>query len=120
MMRSLYMREHVGERFEAIISDVAPFGFFVSVTHPYVEGLVPISSLGDDFYEFDERRARLVGSRTRRSYQVGDTIEVLCVAVDVREGRITFELVNAPGLRSKGRRSRPDSARRSGPKRRRR
>lgn len=120
MMRTLYMRSHVGDRFKAVVSDVARFGLFVSVSHPYVEGLVPIRTLGKDYFEVDERRARLVGERTRTTYQVGDELEVICTAVDVRQGNITFELTGSKSLRDRSGAGRPTKARRSGPKRRRR
>ena len=94
MMRALYMAGNVGEEYDAMISDVARFGVFVSVEDPYVEGLVPIRSLGDEYFELDERRACLVGSRSSASYQIGDTLRVVCTAVDVKEGRINFEPVD--------------------------
>ncbi len=97
MMRALYMEPHVGEEFDALISDVARFGMFVSVTHPYVEGLVPIQTLGREFFEYDDRRSRLVGTRTRTVFQVGGTVRVRCVAVDVRQGNVNFELAEPVG-----------------------
>jgi ribonuclease R len=103
MMRALYMADRVGEEYDAMISDVARFGAFVSVEEPYVEGLVPIRSLGgSEFLELDDRRARLVGQRTGQSFQVGDSIKVICSSVDVKQGRINFEPAEAP--RSQGRR----------------
>ena len=91
MLRALYMVDHVGDEFDAIISDVMSFGVFVSIEEPYVEGLIPIRSLGDDYFIHDDRRSRLVGERSATSFQIGDPIRVVCVSVDTREGRINFE-----------------------------
>jgi ribonuclease R len=97
MMRALYMKDRIGEEYEAMISDVARFGVFVSIEDPYVEGLIHIRSLGREYFEHDERRQRLVGERSGTTFQLGDVIKVVCSSVDVKEGRINFDPIGVEG-----------------------
>jgi ribonuclease R len=92
-----YMEQHVGDVFEGTISAVTGFGLFVSLNDVYVEGLIHISNLNNDFYQFDQVKHRLVGERTRRTFRLGDTlwIQVMSVALDDR--KIDFGLATAPG-----------------------
>ncbi|TLN22457.1 ribonuclease R, partial [bacterium] len=70
-----FMAGKTGERFKGFITSVAPFGFFVELSQYFVEGLVHVSSLKDDFYHFDEARQLLIGERFRKSWSIGDEIE---------------------------------------------
>ncbi|MCB9506283.1 MAG: VacB/RNase II family 3'-5' exoribonuclease [Myxococcales bacterium] len=117
MLRALFMRDHVGETFDALISDVAPFGLFVVVEHPFVEGLVPIDSLGDDFFELDPRQTSLVGVRTRRRYRIGGAIEITCVSADVAEGKVTFSIRGVEPRRVRPGRAKAAAARSTKPPR---
>jgi ribonuclease R len=92
-----YMEQHVGDVFEGTISAVTGFGLFVSLNDVYVEGLIHISNLNNDFYQFDQVKHRLVGERTRRTFRLGDKlwIQVMSVALDDR--KIDFGLATAPG-----------------------
>ncbi len=91
-IRILYMKDRVGEVFEGVISHVTSFGFFVELSEVFVEGLVLISSLGDDYYRFEEERFRIMGRRTRKSYRVGDAVTVRVVMADVGSNRLHFEV----------------------------
>ncbi|HEB77193.1 MAG TPA: ribonuclease R [Methylothermaceae bacterium] len=88
-----YMRDKVGEEFEGVISAVTSFGFFVELKDIYVEGLVHISTLGQDFYHFDPLRHCLVGERTHIAYRIGDVVRVKVARVDLDERKIDLELV---------------------------
>ncbi|MRR08417.1 MAG: RNB domain-containing ribonuclease, partial [Deltaproteobacteria bacterium] len=91
-IRILYMKDKVGETFEGVISHVTSFGFFVELTGVFVEGLVLISSLTDDYYRFEEERYRIFGMRTRKSFRIGDPVHVKVILADVTSNRLHFEV----------------------------
>tara|TARA_B100000073_G_scaffold912_1_gene842 strand:- start:468 stop:2831 length:2364 start_codon:yes stop_codon:yes gene_type:complete len=76
-----------------VISGVQSYGFFVEIAPSMVEGLVHVSSLNDDWYEYRSRQNRLVGRRSRRVYQLGDSVEVKVLKVDVLRNQIDLEVV---------------------------
>ncbi|MGZ8191540.1 MAG: ribonuclease R [Methylococcaceae bacterium] len=88
-----YMMDKIGEEFTGIISAVTSFGFFVELAEIYVEGLVHISNLGQDYFHFDPTSHRLKGERTNTHYRLGDTVKVKVARVDLDEKKIDFELV---------------------------
>jgi len=110
-----FMADKVGERFDGFVSGVQSFGFFVELCEFFVEGLVHISSIGDDFYHFEEDLHRLVGEHRRRIFQVGDTVKVTVAKVDLDRRAIDFTLADldaSSGQRRPGRgRNRKQSAR---------
>jgi ribonuclease R len=81
--------------YPALVTDVRNFGFFVDVTGLGMSGLVPLSKVADDFYQFDQQRGQLVGRRTRRVIKLGDRIEVRIGKVDRYKKQVDFELVQA-------------------------
>jgi len=87
-----YMQQFVGEEFTARISSVLSFGFFVELPNT-VEGLVHISTIADDYYEFNDRNYTLKGTHTGRQYSIGDEVRVLLVKVDIDAVKIDFEIV---------------------------
>ncbi len=86
----LFLREREGEVFAGHISGVTDFGLFVRLDEISVDGMVHISELGDDYYQYDDRRHRLVGERTKRVWRLGDAIEVRLVRVDVESMQLQF------------------------------
>ncbi|MEW5923400.1 MAG: ribonuclease R [Candidatus Zixiibacteriota bacterium] len=88
-----YMARHIGEQFKGVISGVLNFGFFVRLNDLGVEGMVRVSTLGDDYYLFEERSYRLVGRRTGRVFRMGDAVEVGVLSVDKLKNDINFYLV---------------------------
>ncbi|MGR9116302.1 MAG: ribonuclease R [Gammaproteobacteria bacterium] len=88
-----YMKNKVGEEFKGIISAVTSFGFFVELTDIYVEGLVHISNLAQDYFHFDPTSHQLLGERSGVRYRLGDSVSVEVVRVDLDEKKIDFELV---------------------------
>lgn len=72
-----YMQQHVGEQFRGVISSVTNFGVFVELDEVLVEGLVHVRDMGDDYYEYDERRYTLRGLYTGKRYRPGDVVEVI-------------------------------------------
>jgi len=87
-----FMQDHVGEDYEGVISGVTGFGVFVELNEMYIEGLVHITALKNDYYQFDASGHRLTGERTRKTYRLGDTIKVKVVRVDLDEKKIDLEL----------------------------
>ncbi|NDH08986.1 MAG: ribonuclease R [Gammaproteobacteria bacterium] len=92
-LKCIYIKDKVGQTFPGTISAVTSFGLFVSITDIYVEGLVHVSSLKSDYYQFDAMRHRLVGERTNQIYHLGDPLTVLVARVDPDARKIDFELV---------------------------
>jgi ribonuclease R len=80
------------ERYPALVTDVRNFGFFVDVTGLAMSGLVPCSTMEDDFYVFDEARNQLVGRRTRRMIRLGDKLTVQVAKVDTFKKQVDFRL----------------------------
>jgi ribonuclease R len=90
-----FMERHLGDTFEGTIAGVRAFGFFVLLDDFFVEGLVHVSSLEDDYYEYVEERYALIGTRTRRQFRLGDRVRVQVASVDLEERRIDFALLEA-------------------------
>jgi ribonuclease R len=88
-----YMMDKIGEDFAGIISAVTSFGFFVELADIYVEGLVHISHLGQDFFHFDPTSHQLKGERTNTIFRLGDSVKVKVVRVDLDDKKIDFELI---------------------------
>lgn len=87
-----YMSDKLGQKFSGIISGVTSFGIFVELKDIYVEGLVHISALKNDYYHFDPVTHRLQGKRTGKVYRLGDPIKVLVAKVNVDDKQIDFDL----------------------------
>jgi len=96
-----YMMDKVGEEFSGIISAVTSFGFFVELAEIYVEGLVHISNLAQDYFHFDATSHQLRGERTGINYRLGDSVKVNVARVDLDEKKIDFELAQKQVIRDK-------------------
>lgn len=90
--KAQYMQQFIGDEFDARISSVLSFGFFVELPNT-VEGLVHISTLADDYYNFNDHDYTLTGSHSGRKFAIGDQIRVRLVSVDVDAAKIDFELI---------------------------
>jgi ribonuclease R len=93
--RIRFMRDKVGDVFDGVISGVSAFGFFVELKDIFVEGLVRVTSLHDDYYHYHEKRYCLVGERTHKTFRIGDEVKVRVDRVDVERRHIDFELVRS-------------------------
>jgi ribonuclease R len=87
-----FMLDRVGESYPGIITSVTSFGLFVELKDIYVEGLVHVTALGNDYYHFDPTRHRLMGERSNRIFRLGDEVTVKVVQVNLDERKIDFEL----------------------------
>ena len=92
-LKSWYMRERVGETYTGSISAVVPFGIFVVLDDLFVEGLVHVSELGSEYFQFNEPMHELRGERTGLRYRLADRVSVQVARVDLEARRIEFRLV---------------------------
>lgn len=95
-LKCYYMRDRIGEEFSGTIASVVPFGVFVALDSVYVEGLVHVSELGEDYFRFDGVKHEMLGERTGQRYRLGDRLFVRLVRADLETGRIDFVLAEPP------------------------
>lgn len=93
-IRVLFMKDKIGEEYDGIISHITSFGLFIELLDVFVEGLVLLNSLYDDYYNFEEDRFRLIGRKTRKIYRVGDKIRIRITLADVEKNQLHFSLIN--------------------------
>jgi ribonuclease R len=89
-----FMADKVGDEYEGYITGVAPFGLFVELVEHYVEGLIHISSMADDYYRFVEQQHILRGENTKKVYRLGDKVRVQVVRVDMERRQVDLGLVD--------------------------
>jgi ribonuclease R len=89
-LKCYYMRDHVGRTFSGSITGVVPFGLFVTLDEYFVDGLVHISELGRDYFQFDAARHMLLGERTGKRFRLADRMTVKLVRVDLETRKIDF------------------------------
>ena len=96
-----FMQDRVGEDFDGLITSVTKFGFFVELTDLFIEGLVPLNTLTDDYYTYHENTRQIIGQRSRKTYSLGQRIRVLVDRIDPVEKKIQFAILEeAPVLPS--------------------
>lgn len=93
--KARFMGERVGEEFDGLIINVRDFGFYVELDEFYIEGLVPVGTLIDDYYQFDERTHALTGRHTKRRFRLGDRIRVRVDKVNVDRHLVDFSVIDA-------------------------
>jgi ribonuclease R len=114
-LKSQYMRERVGEQFRGTITGVASFGIFVTLNELYVEGMVHVSELGTEYFQYIEAAHELRGERTGRRFRITDELDVQVSRVDLEARRIEFRLVKADSPRGERIPSRTPTAAELGP-----
>jgi len=97
-----FMSHKVGENLFGVVSSVTDFGLFVELEEFYVDGLVHITSLGQDYYRYDSERRQLIGEHSGRTYRTGDRLEVQVSRVDMDQGRIDFALTDVKNEKFQG------------------
>ena len=83
----------IGNKYSGLIMTVQSYGFFVEIPELYVEGLVHVSTLNNDWYEYRSRQNLLVGRKSKKSYKIGDSIDIKIIKVDILKYQIDLELV---------------------------
>ncbi len=87
-----FMQDRVGESFDGLVTAVTGFGLFIELTDIYVEGLLHITALPADYYEFDAVHHSLIGERSGRRFRLGDSVRVQVARVDLDDRKIDFEM----------------------------
>jgi ribonuclease R len=104
-----FMADKVGDEFEGYITGVSAYGLYVELVEHFVEGMVHVSTMADDYYRFVERAHILRGENTRREYRLGDRVTVQVVRVDLEQRQIDLglsEILRAVGRARPGRATR--------------
>jgi len=106
-----FMADKVGDEYEGYITGVAPFGLFIELIEHFVEGLVHISSMADDYYRYVEQQHVLLGENRKKVYRLGDKVRVQVVRVDMERRQVELGLVEILDTvrREEGRRGAPRS-----------
>lgn len=99
-LKCYFIRDKLGEEFTGTISGVAGFGIFVQLDGLFIEGMVHVTELGADYFQFDEARHELRGERTGIRYQLTDRVTVQVSRVDLDARKIDLRLVHEPGIRT--------------------
>ncbi|HKD12191.1 MAG TPA: ribonuclease R [Thermoanaerobaculia bacterium] len=102
----VFMKDKVGREFDATVTGVTAFGVFVTLKDFFVEGLVPISALGEDFFVYEEKQHRLRGRSSGKVFRLGDSVRVKLTAIDEVRRRLDFRLPGSAAAREYGRRPR--------------
>ncbi|MFP3014213.1 MAG: ribonuclease R [Arsenophonus sp.] len=89
-----FMKSQIGNIFTGIIISVTNFGFFVRLKNLFIDGLIHISSLDNDYYQYDNIKQRLIGKYSGTEYHLGDELEIKVEAVHIDEKKIDFELIS--------------------------
>ena len=97
MEKVRFMADKVGDEFEGYITGVTVFGLFIELIEHFVEGLVHISTMADDYYRFVERAHILRGENTGKEYRLGDRVAVQVVKVDMERRQVNWEWSKSGG-----------------------
>lgn len=92
-LKANYMRDHIGEEYDAVVTTVTSFGLFVTLTDVLIDGLIHISHLGQDYFVYDERAQQLFGEKSGMLFGLGDKLRVKVAAVNMDTQQIDFDLV---------------------------
>lgn len=88
-----YMQAHIGEEFDGVVTTVTNFGLFVTLSDLFIDGLVHISHLGQDYFTYDEKAQQLFGEKSGMMYGLGDKVKVKVAAVNMDTQQIDFDMV---------------------------
>lgn len=87
------LKDKLGNDFEGIVSGVTNFGLFVEISENLAEGLIRLSDIDDDYYEYNEKNYSLIGRRTKKVFRLGDRITVKLIRVDEERREVDFLIV---------------------------
>lgn len=90
-----YMSERMNQTFDAVISGVTEWGIYAEIIENKCEGMIPIRSLGGDYYEFDEKNYCLIGQKTHKRYRLGDPVKIQVVNCNLERRQMDYELVDS-------------------------
>jgi ribonuclease R len=91
--QTLFLMDQVGEVFQGTVSGIAEFGLFVRIDENYCEGMVPMAQIPGDRFYFDADAFRIIGAKTKDTYNIGDKVRVRVYEVSARKRQIDLEIV---------------------------
>ena len=95
--KARFLENHLGERFSGVISQVTRFGVFVLLDFFDIDGLVKVENLGGEFFGFDRENLILTGKKTKKTYKIGDLLNIIVSSVNTDDGKIGFLLSDREG-----------------------
>jgi ribonuclease R len=93
----IFMRDKVGNEYTGIVTGVAPFGLFVELDEIFVQGLVPVATIGGDYWRYHDREHRMRGESTHRELRLGDKVKIRVESIDEDKHQIEFRLIEVGG-----------------------
>ncbi len=91
-LKAEYMQAHIGDIFDAVVTDVRPFGVFVQIDSPFVDGMIPVFELGNEYFIYEDAARQLVGSYSGNVYRIADRLRVQIVEATPELGHINLQL----------------------------
>ena len=92
-LKAEYMQDKVGQQYQGTISSVREFGIFVQLDEIFVDGMIHVSQLGQDYYEFDPKHYQLIGERTAQRFRMGMKLTIEVAGVNLDQSKIDFSLI---------------------------
>ncbi len=92
-LKTYFMRDRIGEEYDGTVSAVTSFGIFVALDDIFIEGLVHVSELGQDYFHYDPSKHWMLGERTGKRYRLGDRVRIKVMRADIETSKIDFSLV---------------------------
>ncbi len=111
-LKCWFVKEHIGETFSGHITGITSFGIFITLDNLYVEGMVHVSELGSDYFQYNEASHELAGERTGIRYRLTDQVHVQVARVDLEARRIDFRLVKGTSYSALKSANKPETERR--------
>ena len=117
-LKTYFMRDRIGEEYDGTVSAVTNFGVFVALDEIFIEGLVHVSELGQDYFHYDQAKHWMLGERTGKRFRLGDRVRIKVVKADIETSKIDFALVQSDGMPSDEKSQSDKPPRKKSPKRR--
>ena len=102
-----FLQQRIGQQYDGIVTAVTNFGLFVQLDKLLIDGLVHVTALKRDYYQYDAAHHRLVGESSGRQYRLGDRLQVQVSRVSLEDRKIDFDLVADPGQKPESKRKSP-------------
>jgi ribonuclease R len=97
-LKTYFMRDRIGDEYHGTVSAVTSFGMFVALDEIFIEGLVHVSELGQDYFHYDQGKHWMLGERTGKRYRLGDRVRIKVLRADIETSKIDFGLVDSIGV----------------------
>jgi ribonuclease R len=94
-LKTYFMQDRIGDEYNGTVSAVTSFGMFVAIDDIFIEGLVHVSELGQDYFHYDQAKHMMLGERTGKRYRLGDRVRIKVMRADIETSKIDFSLVEA-------------------------